>query len=470
MRATMFAALIRGLALAAGLLAAVGAEAQGRRLGFVVGIGDYGQAPHPTALPDAALVAQSLKQAGFEVTEAANLSQADFRAAFRDFLGRAQAAGPDAVLALYLSGIGLQDDGENYLVPAGAAIRSRADLPLEALRLSDYLRALTGIPAAGRMVMLDAAYAHPLAEGIASGGRGFGLVERADGLLLAYNQDPGQAAPLPVTNYGHFAMALAEALREPGLDLGAIFERVRLRVFDLSQGREKPWNVNGISQPILLLAPNPGLAPAVPAAPELRTRPIGELPAEDAYARALERDTIEGYDAFLRAYPDHPQAKRIRALVAQRREAYYWQRARRANTTRAYWTYLRRYPRGAHAEEAEERLARLSAPVAPPPSFEEIIYDDLPPPPVEEVIVYETVIVEEDWHALPPPPPPPVHLLPPPPVGIIELAPPPPNPLARALPAVAIGVGAAILANRAWRRPAAVRPPAAAPPPRPFRP
>lgn len=58
------------------LAAGVGtAEAQQKRLGFVVGMSEYGATAHPTALQDAGLVAQSLKGAGFEVQEAANLRQ-----------------------------------------------------------------------------------------------------------------------------------------------------------------------------------------------------------------------------------------------------------------------------------------------------------------------------------------------------------------------------------------------------------
>ncbi|MCE2934242.1 MAG: caspase family protein, partial [Hyphomicrobiales bacterium] len=57
----------------------------GKRLAFVVGLADYGATQHPTALGDAGLVAQTLKGAGFEVTEAANLNQGEFRTLFRDF-------------------------------------------------------------------------------------------------------------------------------------------------------------------------------------------------------------------------------------------------------------------------------------------------------------------------------------------------------------------------------------------------
>ena len=371
-------AVLALLALCAGM---VSANAQGRRLGLVIGLADYGETKHPTALQDAGLVAQSLRQARFELTEAANLTQTEFRSAFRDFQEKAAAAGPDAVVAIYVSGVGMQDDGENILIPVGARLRQRGDLGLEGLRVSDFLRSLAGVPASARIVMLDASYVHPFSQLVAEGGRGLAPVERREGMLVAYNQSPDQAAQLPRTNYGHYAMALAEALREPGIDLNAVFERVRMRVHDLSQGAETPYHLNGITAPVVLVQPTAEapVAALPPETVEIQRKPIGELGADDAYARAVRTDTIPVYEEFIRAYPSHVQAKRIRAMIAQRREAYYWQRARRANTDRAYWTYLSRYPRGAHAGEAEARLARLSAPIAPPPQFEEVIYDDLPP-------------------------------------------------------------------------------------------
>jgi uncharacterized caspase-like protein len=466
-----FAKLVGFIVLALALTFATGAAmAQSKRIGLVIGLADYGDTRHPTAVQDAGLVAQSLKQAGFELTEAANVSQNEFRTLFRDFATKAGAAGPDAVIAVYIAGVGLQDDAENYLLPVGARLSQRSDLSIEGLRLSDFLRAIEGVPAAGRVVMLDLAYAHPFAQLVADGGRGLAPVEKRDGMLIAYNQSPNQDAELPQTNYGSYAMALAEALREPGLDLNAAFERVRLRVHDMTEGKETPWEVNGITTPIVLVSPQPGQPVAAAPAPK---RPIAELDDEAAYARAVEIDTIVGYEEFIRVHPNHAQARRVRAVIATRREAFYWQRARRANTSRAYWTYLKRYPRGSHAGEAEERLSRLSAPIAPPNDFEEVIYDDLPPPRPEEVEVYEDVVVEDRWNALPPPRGFRDVGLPPPPVHIIDLAPPPPPSSSRVLPSVVIGagiIGAAILANRAWRRPPTVRPPVVPPISRPGRP
>ena len=174
-------------------------------------------------------------------------------------------------------------------------------------------------------------------------------------------------------------------------------------------------------------------APDAPAAASpdqvaaIRDKPIRDLGVQEAYTAALERDTLQGYEDFLAAYPGDPLAKRVRAIVAARREAITWRRTYRTDTPDAYWSYLRRYPRGPHAADARRRLAILTAPLEPPPAFAMIDYDVPPPPPDEIVYVDRPVLAFSDPEFdFVPPPPPPVYYLPPPPPDFVVLAPPPP--------------------------------------------
>ena len=68
------------------------------------------------------------------------------RGALRDFLDKAQASGPDTVAFVYLSGYGVQLDGDNYFVPVDAKIAADQDVAIEALRVSDYTKRLAGLP------------------------------------------------------------------------------------------------------------------------------------------------------------------------------------------------------------------------------------------------------------------------------------------------------------------------------------
>ena len=118
----------------------------------------YAGSPLASAANDAALVADTLRAAGFDVTGARNLDQDTLRSSFREFLARVGAAGSTPVVALYMNGYGLQFEGENYFVPVGARIQQAADVPLNAVRLSDLTRPLASLPASVRLEIFDLAH------------------------------------------------------------------------------------------------------------------------------------------------------------------------------------------------------------------------------------------------------------------------------------------------------------------------
>jgi uncharacterized caspase-like protein len=279
--------------------------------------------------------------------------------------------------------------------------------------------------------VLDAARPHPFAASGTQLAGGLALVEPEPGVLVAFNAAPDTVAPDQQGPYGPYAQALAEMMREGGVPLAEVFERVRLRVNELTHGAEVPWHASKVQEPYLFFERGPD-APPPPVSFEektaFRVRPIRDLDAQDAYLAALERDTLEGYIDFLDVYPDDPMAGRVRAIIAARREAITWRRTRAIDTPEAYWSYLRRYPRGRHAWEARRRLAFLSAVLEPPPSFRIIDYEVPPPPPEEFIYVERRVLIFDDpvFAFAPPPPPPLIFLVPRPPEFVVLLAPPPP--------------------------------------------
>ena len=126
-------------------------------------------------------------------------------------------------------------------------------------------------------------------------------------------------------------------------------------------------------------------------------------------------------------------ARRVRALLAARREATIWRLTVASDTPQAYWSYLRRYLHGPHRADALRRLALRAYAAEPPASFAPIDYD-VPAPAPEELPYVERPALEFADADFPPPPPLPIYFLPPPPVELIELAPPLPAVEILALP------------------------------------
>ncbi len=406
----------------------VNAQAPERRFALVIGNTEYKAGRLPTAANDAGLIAETLRTAGFDVAGARDLDQDTLRRSIREFLDKVSAAGPQAVSFIYLAGYGLQFEGENYIVPIDASIRRDEDIPIEAIRISDFTRPLAGTPGAVKLFVVDAARQHPFTPAGAPLASGLALVEPDPGMLIAFNAAPGSIASIESGPYGAFAQALAEMIGTGGLGLDDVFARVRLRVNERTNGIAVPWYASKVAQPFLFVERTPDAPPPPPvtASVELQSQPIREFRGDqEAYVAALQRDTLGGYEEFIAAFPDSPLAGRVRALIAVRREAITWRRTLSINTQEAYWSYLQRYPQGAHMADAERRLARLAAAYDPPPAFVPMAFADVEPPPPDEVVYLTQPFVVFDGPGFLPPPPIPVFFCPPPPPEFVVLAPPP---------------------------------------------
>ncbi|MFO1149181.1 MAG: caspase family protein [Alsobacter sp.] len=427
--------LLLGLCwLVAGTAAPLGrARAQPQpspRIALVVGQAGYATGVLPTAANDAGLIAATLADAGFEVVQGADLDLAGLRRSVRTFLDKVEAAGPQAEAVIYWTGRGLQFEGDDYFLPVDARLDRASDIPLETVRIGDVARSLAALPARTRLVILDAARPTPALRDGQALAPGLALIDPPPGVGVAFSASPDALAPESQPPYGAYATALVEAMRQPGLGLADLFGRVRIRVHEATSGGQTPWESLKLDQPFAFFQAREDVAVASPL--PARDRPLRELPPAEAYALALERDTIPAYQDFLAAYPRDPLAGRVKRLLAQRREAVVWQRTVARNSPEAYWTYLQRYPNGPHARDADRRLARLSAPLRPPGDFDVVEYADLPPP-LPEVEALDPGAWRGDVTAWdePPPPPPPAYLVAMPygddPVWVAPPPPPPPS-------------------------------------------
>src|SRR5260370_9777595 len=111
-------ALVSLLTLA--LVGVPGAAEAEKRSALVIGNSGYQAGALNTPANDAGLIAQTLQAAGFDVAGARDLDQDSLRHAFRDFVEKATSSGPDTIAFVYVSGYGVQLEGENYFVPIDA--------------------------------------------------------------------------------------------------------------------------------------------------------------------------------------------------------------------------------------------------------------------------------------------------------------------------------------------------------------
>jgi uncharacterized caspase-like protein len=450
-------------------LMAASAEAASSRIALVIGEAAYPDGALPTTANDAGLVAQVLQTAGFDVVGARDLDGKGIREAMRDFLDKANAAGPDMQAFVYVSGRALQYAGDNYIVPIDARIARAADAPIEAVKISDFTHALAAAPGLARVVVIDGARANPYAQQGDPLAGGLALVDPEPNTVIAFNAAPGAVGVQDAGDYGVYAKSLSGLMRQGGVDIRQVFEQVRLEVNQQTQGAQIPWSAGKFTAPYFIFE---RAADAAPPRKMPTRKPLKELSVEEAYEAVIARDDLKDYEEFLREHRQSEQARRVEAILAARREALFWRRALTRNKPEAYWTYLKLYPRGPHAYDAALRLQALDARREPPPDFEVIDYDDLPPPPRDELVYADRPYYYfggDDFG--PPPPPPPRDYYVEQDDDWRDLPPPPPQYGPGLLPALAIAIPLAIAARAYNDRP---RPngvaPASAPPPAPPRP
>lgn len=239
-------ALIRFLSLALVLACCASAGAAGNQVAkhaLVLANGSYPREALPNALRDGRLMAQTLKQLGFTVTERPNLGREEMMetiARFTDGL-------PEGATALvYYAGHGMQVGGGNYLTPIDMQLTGEASVPLKAYPVRHLLERLALARTAVNILVLDACRNNPFQPATAVRYRSFnqlGLArERAPrGTLIAYSAAPGQQAPEGRGKHSVYTETLARTLLEPELELRGIFDKVANLVRRHSLDDQIPW-------------------------------------------------------------------------------------------------------------------------------------------------------------------------------------------------------------------------------------
>ena len=258
-----------------------------KRVALVLGNSAYQNvAPLPNPVNDGAMIAATLKDAGFDVVDSRHdLSAIETRRALRDFADRARDAD---IAVVYYAGHGMEVDGTNYLIPVDAKLERDTDVYDEAFSLDRILLAIE--PAKQlRLVILDACRDNPFAKTmkrtVASRAIGQGLAKvepTSPNMLIAYSAKAGSTALDGDGKNSPFTMALAKHLTTPGLDVRRAFGFVRDDVLKTTGNRQEPFvygSLGGDDVPLVPVRPTGGDLCAVRArgqsasggAPGLRT-------------------------------------------------------------------------------------------------------------------------------------------------------------------------------------------------------
>ncbi|MFT4121466.1 caspase family protein, partial [Bradyrhizobium sp.] len=323
------------LLIALALLLGAGPAFAGKRVALVLANSAYQHAPPLTnPVNDGAVMAKTLKDAGFDVVDSRHdLTALDTRRVLRDF---ADATRDADIAVVYYAGHGIEVEGSNYLIPVDAKLERDTDVYDEALSLDRILVAVE--PAKQlRLVILDACRDNPFGKSmkrtVATRGIGRGLAQvepTSPNTLIAYSAKAGFTAQDGDGANSPFTVALSRHLTTPGLDVRRAFGFVRDDVLKSTGNKQEPFVYGSLGGEDVPLVP----VKATPAAPA--PNPLADMRRD--YELALQVGNKPAWDAFLAQHPDGFYASlaklQLEKITAEQAHAAAIEKARQAEAER----------------------------------------------------------------------------------------------------------------------------------------
>lgn len=319
---------VLSLMLAVGLASPALAE---RKVALLIGNSAY-RSVQPLRNPsnDVALMARTLRDAGFDMVETAlDLDERSLRQALRLF---EETAADADVGVIFYSGHGIEMNGQNYLVPVDARLAFDGDVRDEAVPLDRVLESIDRVKGL-RLIILDACRDNPFLASMKrtaaqrSVGRGLARAEPATtGTLIAYAARAGTTASDGTGPNSPFTAALARYVAVPGLDIRLALGAVRDEVLAATGQKQEPFVYGSLGGSMMTVGPATAGGPA-----DVLRRPPSSLSAAPAHAQndcvhagthwaqAEKADRTEIYEEHLRLFTNCPFASFARLKLAAQR-------------------------------------------------------------------------------------------------------------------------------------------------------
>jgi tetratricopeptide (TPR) repeat protein len=221
-----------------------------KRYALVIGNAKYKSVPPlKNSVNDANDIAAELERSNFEVIKVIDGDYSKMREAFTKFHEKLSNGPKDQTIGLfYYAGHGLQNEGENYLVPIEANVKYDDDiprmcLPMHRVVLANMERSSTRM----NIVIMDACRNNPFPSSARDiGGGGLAEIKRAKGSFIAYATSPGATASDGEGRNGLYTQELLKAMKKPGRTIEQVFKEVRQNVLKLSEDKQNTWDSSNI--------------------------------------------------------------------------------------------------------------------------------------------------------------------------------------------------------------------------------
>ena len=241
-----------------------------KRVAFIIGNGDYEEAPIKNATSDAQKLKIFLKKHNFEVIYTEDASKREIIKSLRTFNANMQ---QDGIALFYFAGHSVQVRNKNYLIPIEAAIESDHHVLYEAIELNAILNKMRKAGNRLNIVMIDSAHVNPFGDLYRAKKKGLAPIKgsRYMDVLLS-------TAPNRVTKPYSFITRLIPILEEKGISNKEAFKEFNARAKQSSLQLSK--------QDFYFTLPNKLVNPEVLL-----------------WTKTLAANSIAAYTAFLNKFP-----------------------------------------------------------------------------------------------------------------------------------------------------------------------
>lgn len=207
---------------------------------LVIGVQNYSHVPALRhSLNDATDVSNSLKAKGFKVE---SLLDPRTKAEMKDAITRYYNAMRDrtgAVGIIYYAGHGVQNEGENYIIPASADIKLPGDLDDQCLKMNTLMSVLNSSTNLN-ILLLDACRTNSLPSFSRDVAEGLSKINAPQGSIVLFATQPGKVASDGTGRNGLFTSKFLKYIDEPGLNIGEVARKVKQEVYVESGNKQLP--------------------------------------------------------------------------------------------------------------------------------------------------------------------------------------------------------------------------------------
>jgi TPR repeat protein len=350
-----------------------------KRVALLIGNQQYMSTPAlRNPANDVQLMRATLLAAGFDDVEVAiDLDLVGMRKALRNFEDKTE--GSD-VAVLYYSGHGMEMNGQNYLIPVDASLKTDKDVEDEAVPLDRAERSLNGA-AKLKLVILDACRNNPFVETMSrsSGTRAVikGLAkvepEGAD-TLVAYASRAGTVALDGAGANSPFAEALSKYITQPGVDVRIALGQVRDEVVKVTQRKQEPFVYGSLGGAQIFLSIkelNVTVNTDNKDEKKEEAAPNGISAAAEDWQNIKDLADKELLEAFIAKHGADPvykmlAEKKIKLLAAAEQNAdinadqIAWDALKGSTDAAALKRFMERYPDSKFRRDAEQAVASLA--------------------------------------------------------------------------------------------------------------